>query len=356
MIAALRNPDTGSILIDGVDVRELDKTELRSRVLLLEEHELFEGTVLENVLPGPTSGRREVRSALESVGAHGRDGAMAQRPRHRARDRRATVHAPAGDALMIARVLLARPRVVLVDETLDRMGELDEDEPVLDALFSRDAGWTLMVVSSNPAVLALLRRSLRARGRLADVGGTAMRPTLTFFLRSEECLPAMREAGSPFTLRALAKWLGIGFVVTLGIVAFVPWQQNVPGTGEFSALAPLDRRQSIDAPVSGRVVNWHVSEGSRVGVANRSSTSPTTIPRSSRGCSRERDAYEQKLEASRGEHARAHRPRCSVSSNRVASAITAARELRRNDQSRKCELTSARSTPPKALSSPRSST
>jgi membrane fusion protein, adhesin transport system len=55
--------------------------------------------------------------------------------------------------------------------------------------------------------------------------------------------------------------LFLGATVALG---FAPWQQSVFGSGKVVALAPMERQQSIDAPVEGRIVKWHVIEGSRV--------------------------------------------------------------------------------------------
>jgi multidrug efflux pump subunit AcrA (membrane-fusion protein) len=50
---------------------------------------------------------------------------------------------------------------------------------------------------------------------------------------------------------------------------FAPWQQSVPGTGRVSALTPPERQQPIDAPVEGRIVRWHVVEGTRVRKGDR---------------------------------------------------------------------------------------
>ncbi len=59
--------------------------------------------------------------------------------------------------------------------------------------------------------------------------------------------------------------LAIVMLVGLPILlAFVPWQQNVVGSGRVIAFAPLDRQQSIEAPIDGRIVTWHVQEGSAV--------------------------------------------------------------------------------------------
>jgi multidrug efflux pump subunit AcrA (membrane-fusion protein) len=51
-------------------------------------------------------------------------------------------------------------------------------------------------------------------------------------------------------------------------LAFVPWQQNVVGSGKMIAWAPMERQQTIDAPVDGRLVRWFVVEGSSVRKGN----------------------------------------------------------------------------------------
>ena len=55
--------------------------------------------------------------------------------------------------------------------------------------------------------------------------------------------------------------LGLAACVALG---FAPWQQSLSGSGKVVALAPMERQQTIDAPVDGRIVRWHVMEGTRV--------------------------------------------------------------------------------------------
>lgn len=64
--------------------------------------------------------------------------------------------------------------------------------------------------------------------------------------------------------RRLASALGILLVSLPILLTFVPWQQNVPGTGSVTALSPADRIRTIPAPVSGRLVKLLVQEGSRV--------------------------------------------------------------------------------------------
>lgn len=90
-------------------------------------------------------------------------------------------------------------------------------------------------------------------------------------------------------------------LIVLGLVMFclavVPWQQSSPGRGRVIALAASDRQQSIDAPVDGRVVKWHVVEGQRVAagapIVDIVDTDPDFVTR----LARERDAVRARMEA-----------------------------------------------------------
>lgn len=77
-------------------------------------------------------------------------------------------------------------------------------------------------------------------------------------------LTSLRSLPSPRAIRKLAVVLTLGFVVLPVILSTVPWQQNVPGAGRVTALNPLDRTQLIPAPVTGRLVELNVREGSVV--------------------------------------------------------------------------------------------
>ncbi|MFN0109787.1 MAG: HlyD family secretion protein [Blastocatellia bacterium] len=45
---------------------------------------------------------------------------------------------------------------------------------------------------------------------------------------------------------------------------FVPWQQSVTGYGRIIVFAPMDRPQTIEAQIPGRLVSWRVVEGQAV--------------------------------------------------------------------------------------------
>lgn len=77
-------------------------------------------------------------------------------------------------------------------------------------------------------------------------------------------LPVLQSLATTHAWRKLALVLGLLFASLPLLSSFVPWQQNVPGTGRVTAFDPLDRIRTIPAPVSGRLVRVYVQEGSRV--------------------------------------------------------------------------------------------
>ncbi|NVB38063.1 HlyD family efflux transporter periplasmic adaptor subunit [Pseudenhygromyxa sp. WMMC2535] len=75
--------------------------------------------------------------------------------------------------------------------------------------------------------------------------------------------PSMLESRTPRAARVLARLIGAASLLLI-MAMFAPWQQSLPGTGRVIAYAPLERQQAIEAPIEGRIVRWHVQEGSRV--------------------------------------------------------------------------------------------
>lgn len=77
-------------------------------------------------------------------------------------------------------------------------------------------------------------------------------------------VPALRAAQTPRSIWRLARALSLFLLLLPFALLLAPWQQNVRGEGRVSAYAPLERRQTIEAPIDGRIVRWWVAEGSEV--------------------------------------------------------------------------------------------
>jgi adhesin transport system membrane fusion protein len=73
-----------------------------------------------------------------------------------------------------------------------------------------------------------------------------------------------RLSRSPAWVRRLGGIL-LGVVIAIPfILLFAPWQQTIAGSGRVVAFSPLDREQLVEAPISGRVTEVWVIEGTPV--------------------------------------------------------------------------------------------
>lgn len=91
------------------------------------------------------------------------------------------------------------------------------------------------------------------------------------------------EVRAPRAARVLARLVVIFLMIGVLTMIFVPWQQSLPGQGRVIAYAPLERQQFIEAPIEGRIQQWHVQEGDRVAagdpIADISDNDPDILTR-----------------------------------------------------------------------------
>ncbi len=90
----------------------------------------------------------------------------------------------------------------------------------------------------------------------------AISPYRTMDLEGED--DALRLVRAPRTARTIARLLVWLLAIVALALAVVPFQQSSSAHGRVIAFAPLDRQQTIEAPVEGRVVRWYVQEGEHV--------------------------------------------------------------------------------------------
>jgi multidrug resistance efflux pump len=122
---------------------------------------------------------------------------------------------------------------------------------------------------------------------------TAHRPSLA------GSLAAARLVRSSGAAEACAAVFGGLFVTVALALVFVPWQQSSAGHGRVVAYAPLERQQTVEAPIEGRLVKFWVRDGSHVRAGDPlleiSDNDPQIVAR----LRQERDAAQARLEAAR---------------------------------------------------------
>ncbi|MFN5004165.1 MAG: HlyD family secretion protein [Bacteroidota bacterium] len=79
----------------------------------------------------------------------------------------------------------------------------------------------------------------------------------------QEKLYSLRSLDTPLAGKILARWLmGIGIVFL--VILFLPWQQNIRGSGKVTALSPSNRPQTVETVIAGRIQIWKIKEGQYV--------------------------------------------------------------------------------------------
>jgi len=160
MLCGLREPGHGVVELDGIDLRGLSLEQMRERVALVEGSDIFTGTVMENVRVGrPHLSPGDVREALRVVGLvgavhdlpHGLDTPLTPGG--------GPLSASQSLRLTVARALVGRPRLLILDGVLDAL-DLRECPDLLPRLFDRSAPWTLFVASTNPSVVGMCDRAI----------------------------------------------------------------------------------------------------------------------------------------------------------------------------------------------------
>lgn len=109
--------------------------------------------------------------------------------------------------------------------------------------------------------------------------------------------PAVRLVQRSQRLRRWNRMLAGLFLLGAICILALPWQQTARGRGKVIAWAPADRQQTIDAPISGRLMKWFVYEGTRVRAGDLLCEIQNNDPQWLVRLEEQRSGYEDKLAA-----------------------------------------------------------
>ena len=161
----------GSVELDGVDVRDLDRTDLRQHIAMaFEDATLFSASVRDNVLLGrPNATKKELKQAIEiaqaqfvydlpegldtRIGEEGMSLSGGQRQR-----------------LALARAVTSKPEVLVLDDPLSAL-DVDTEAMVEEALRTVLKTTTALIVAHRPSTVQLADKvALLEDGKITAIG------------------------------------------------------------------------------------------------------------------------------------------------------------------------------------------
>jgi ABC-type bacteriocin/lantibiotic exporter with double-glycine peptidase domain len=170
LMYGFREPEAGRLEIDAHDYRDLKLDALRAQVQLVRDEGAFQGSVLENVRLGADRSYPEVREALGRVGLEAQVLALPQG----LETELSTFGLPLSKSqccrLILARAILQKPRLLLIDEVLDTLVDTPGGEQLCRLILDRSNPWTVAVTTGNPAVAAMCDREFTIdNGQIREV-------------------------------------------------------------------------------------------------------------------------------------------------------------------------------------------
>jgi ABC-type multidrug transport system fused ATPase/permease subunit len=172
LIARFYDPTSGSVTLDGVDLRDIGQAELRRHVVMVtQENFMFEGTIADNIRFGrPDASDDEVREAARAVGADGFIESLVEGYDTDVAKRGGRLSAGQRQLVAFARAFLADPAVLILDEATSSL-DVPSERTVQRALATVLADRTALVIAHRLSTVQIADRVLVLdHGRIVEDG------------------------------------------------------------------------------------------------------------------------------------------------------------------------------------------
>lgn len=172
LIMRMYDVEDGSICIDGVDIRDISQSSLRSQMgVVLQETFLFSGTIYQNIAYAkPDATREEIIAVSKLAGCHSFIIRLPDGYDTKVGERGHSLSGGERQRIAIARALLHDPRILILDEATASL-DTETEKQIQDALQHLSANRTTIAIAHR---LSTLRNATRLvvldKGRVAEVG------------------------------------------------------------------------------------------------------------------------------------------------------------------------------------------
>ncbi len=172
LLTRFYDPSGGAITLDGVDLRELADPELRRHIVMVtQEAYLFSGTIADNIRLGrPDATDAEVAAAARAVGLDAFVRSLPDGYATDVRTRGGRLSAGQRQLVAFARVFLADPAVIVLDEATSSL-DIPGERLVQHALETLLRGRTAVIIAHRLSTVAIADRVLVLdAGRVVEDG------------------------------------------------------------------------------------------------------------------------------------------------------------------------------------------
>ena len=175
LVSRFYDPAAGSVLLDGVDLRDLDEATLRrSVVMVTQENYMFGGTVADNIRFGrPSASMAEAVAAATAIGAHEFIAALPDGYDTDVANRGGRLSAGQRQLVAFARAFLADPDVLILDEATSSL-DVPSERLVQRALKTILKDRTALIIAHRLSTVEIADRVLvLEHGRIIEDGAPA---------------------------------------------------------------------------------------------------------------------------------------------------------------------------------------
>jgi ATP-binding cassette, subfamily B, bacterial len=172
LISRFYDPTSGTVRLDGVDLRRLHPKDLRRAIVMVtQESYLFSGSVADNIALGkPDATREEIVAAAQAVGAHEFVTALPNGYDTDVNKRGGRLSAGQRQLISFARAFLADPVVLILDEATASL-DIPSERLVQRGLQTLLADRTAIIIAHRLSTVAIADRVLvMEHGRIVEDG------------------------------------------------------------------------------------------------------------------------------------------------------------------------------------------
>lgn len=171
LICSLFKPSQGSVLLDGVDVKDLDLEVLRRKIAYMPDSgELFNGTILENLtLFEPEKYADQAKEIAKAIGLHEIIEAMPNSYNTEVGSGTVDLLSKGHKQLvLIVRSLIGTPKIILFDEANIAL-DIDADVKLRKYLISQKGKCSMVLVTHRPSLLEMADKHYKfENGKLVE--------------------------------------------------------------------------------------------------------------------------------------------------------------------------------------------